>query len=227
MLESLKKEVCEANLELVREGLVFHTWGNASCISRENRCVVIKPSGVPYFRMKPRDMVVVDLDGKVLEGDYKPSVDLPIHLQIYRSIESAGAVIHTHSHYATCWAQARKPIPCFGTTHADYFFGEIPITNMPELENYEVSTGQVIVDCIKGRSEEWCKAVLVPGHGPFCWEENLERCLEIAKIVEELAKLAYHTYLLSGGNPTILEKDLLDKHFKRKWGPDAYYGQER
>ncbi len=225
MLESLKKEVLEANLELVRDGLVFQTWGNASAISRDNGYVVIKPSGIPYYKMKPRDMIVVDLNGNVIEGDYKPSVDLPIHLKIYNSIDIAGAVIHTHSHYATSWAQARKPIPCLGTTHADYFPSEIPLTRLPDIANYEVSTGEVIVDCIKSNGEKNCKAVLVPAHGPFCWGENTEKCLEVAKIVEELAKLAYHTFVLCKGNPILLEREILMKHFNRKWGPNAYYGQ--
>ncbi|MCX8065652.1 MAG: L-ribulose-5-phosphate 4-epimerase AraD [Candidatus Hydrogenedentes bacterium] len=227
MLESLKKEVCEANLELVREGLVFHTWGNASGISRQDGFVVIKPSGVSYHRMKPRDMVVVDLNGNIVEGEYSPSVDLPIHLEIYKSIDRAEAVIHTHSHYATCWAQARKSIPCYGTTHADYFLGDIPLTNLPKTDNYEVSTGRAIVECVKSKGVEWCKAVLVPGHGPFCWAEDIDKCIEVAKIVEELARLAYDTFMLSEGTPILLEKELLEKHFRRKWGPDAYYGQKR
>jgi len=227
MLESLKKEVCEANLELVREGLVFNTWGNVSGVSRENELVVIKPSGLPYYKMKPRDMVVVDLNGNIVEGEYKPSVDLPIHLKIYNEIEIAGAVIHTHSHYATSWAQARKPIPCLGTTHADYFPGDIPLTEFPRIENYETSTGDVIVNCIKRNGKDYCKAVLVPAHGPFCWGESIEQCLEIAKIVEELARLAYHTFVLSNGNPILLENEALVKHFHRKWGPNAYYGQSK
>ena len=227
MLESLKKQVYEANIELVKDGLVFHTWGNASGISREDGYIVIKPSGVPYYKMKPRDMVVVDLEGNIIEGEYKPSVDLPIHLEIYKSIDASEAVIHTHSHYATSWAQARKPIPCLGTTHADYFMGEIPMTSFPKLENYEVSTGKVIVECIKSKGDRLCKAVLVPGHGPFCWGESIEECLNIARIVEELARLAYHTFVLTGGSPNLLEEDVIKKHFYRKWGPNAYYGQNR
>ncbi len=226
MLERLKKEVFEANLQLVQEKLVILTWGNASGIDRESNLVVIKPSGVPYHKLKVRDMVVVDMDGKIIEGDLKPSVDLPIHLAIYRNIPNAGGVVHTHSHFATCWAQARKPIPCLGTTHADYFFGDIPLTEMPNTEDYENSIGQQIIKCILQNGVERCKAVLVPGHGPFVWGENVEKSVETAFVLEQLAEMAYHTIMINEGNIKTLEEVYLRKHYERKWGKDAYYGQK-
>ncbi|HOK09287.1 MAG TPA: L-ribulose-5-phosphate 4-epimerase AraD [Candidatus Hydrogenedens sp.] len=226
MLERLKKEVFEANLQLVQEKLVILTWGNASGIDRERNLVVIKPSGVPYYKLKVRDMVVVDMEGKTIEGDLKPSVDLPIHLAIYRNIPNVGGVVHTHSHFATCWAQARKPIPCLGTTHADYFFGDIPLTELPNTEDYETSIGEQVVKCTLQHGVERCKAVLVPGHGPFVWGENVEKAVETAFVLEQLAEMAYHTVMINNGDITKLEDEYLNKHYERKWGKDAYYGQK-
>jgi len=226
MLERLKKEVFEANLQLVQEKLVILTWGNASGIDRERNLVVIKPSGVPYYKLKVRDMVVVDMEGKTIEGELKPSVDLPIHLAIYRNIPNVGGVVHTHSHFATCWAQARKPIPCLGTTHADYFFGDIPLTELPNTEDYETSIGEQVVKCTLQHGVERCKAVLVPGHGPFVWGENVEKAVETAFVLEQLAEMAYHTVMINNGDITKLEDEYLNKHYERKWGKDAYYGQK-
>ncbi len=226
MLERLKKEVFEANLQLVQEKLVILTWGNVSGIDRESNFVVIKPSGIPYHKLKARDMVVVDMEGKIIEGDFKPSVDLPIHLAIYKNIPNTGGVVHTHSHFATCWAQARKPIPCLGTTHADYFFGEIPLTDLPNTENYEQSIGEKVVQCIEQSNREQCRAVLVPGHGPFVWGKTVEQAVETAFVLEKLAEMAYHTTMINHGNITELENEYLKKHYERKWGKDAYYGQK-
>lgn len=225
MLEHLKKEVYEAHLTLVQEKLVFQTWGNVSAIDRGLGRVVIKPSGLQYYKMKPRDMVVVDLDGHVVEGTLKPSVDLPIHLAIYKNIETSQSVIHTHSHYATCWAQAQKPIPCMGTTHADYFYYDVPLTKVPDTEDYENNIGKVVVECIKANGKERCKAVLVPAHGPFVWGESIQQAIEFSIVLEEIAKMAFHTVLLSGGKSEELGRELIEKHYNRKWGSHAYYGQ--
>jgi len=226
MLERLKKEVFEGNLQLVQEKLVILTWGNVSGIDREHNVVVIKPSGVPYHKLKVRDMVVVDMEGQIVEGDLKPSVDLPIHLAIYKNISYANAVVHTHSHFATCWAQARTPIPCLGTTHADYFSGDIPLTELPNIEDYEQSIGEKIVQCIIKNGERKCRAVLVPGHGPFVWGENVENAVETAFVLEKLAEMAYHTIMISNGNLEVLEEKYIRKHYERKWGNEAYYGQK-
>ncbi|MGC9054035.1 MAG: class II aldolase/adducin family protein, partial [Candidatus Hydrogenedens sp.] len=173
-----------------------------------------------------RDMVVVDIDGKIVEGDLKPSVDLPVHLSIYKNVSGAGGVVHTHSHFATCWAQARKPIPCLGTTHADYFFGDVPLTKIPDTEDYENSIGEKVVQCILENNEERCKAVLIPGHGPFVWGENVEKAVETAFVLEQLAEMAYHTIMISDGNIKTIEEVYLRKHYERKWGKDGYYGQK-
>jgi L-ribulose-5-phosphate 4-epimerase len=230
MLESLKKEVCDANLTLVREGLVFQTWGNASAISRAEGLVVIKPSGVSYDKMRPRDMVVVDLEGKVVEGDLKPSVDAPTHLTLYKVFATVGGIAHTHSHYATCWAQARRPIPCLGTTHADYFHGEVPLadplTADEVAEHYERNIGEVILRRFGSLDPLAHPAVLAAGHGPFAWGESLEKAVECACVLEEVARMALHTLALSGEAP-VLEPYLLDKHFLRKHGQGAYYGQSQ
>ncbi len=226
MLEGLKKEVLEGNLQLVQDKLVILTWGNVSGIDREQNLIVIKPSGIPYYKLKARDMVVVDIEGNVVEGDLKPSVDLPIHLAIYKHIPSANAVVHTHSQFATCWAQARKPIPCLGTTHADYFYGEVPLTDLPDIENYEQSIGEKVVECALKYKDYQCRAVLVPGHGPFVWGESVERAVETAFVLEKLAEMAYHTILINEGKVEPLEEKYLNKHYERKWGRDAYYGQK-
>ena len=228
MLEELKNEVFKANLDLVKYNLVIFTWGNVSGIDRENGLVVIKPSGVPYDIMKPEDMVVVDLEGNVVEGKYKPSSDTPTHIVLYRYFESIGGVVHTHSEWATSWAQAGKPIPAIGTTHADYFYGEIPCTRkMTETEitrSYEEETGNVIIECFRNLDPNHMPAVLVNNHGPFTWGKNASEAVQNSVVLEEVAKIASRSFHLN--NNTRMDQCLLDKHFLRKHGDDAYYGQE-
>ncbi|MCC6699842.1 MAG: L-ribulose-5-phosphate 4-epimerase [Candidatus Hydrogenedentes bacterium] len=228
MLEHLKTDVLAANLALVREGLVLMTWGNASAIDRASGHVIIKPSGVAYDAMKAEDMVVVDLEGNKVEGKLNPSVDTPTHLALYLAFPDIGGVVHTHSHYATCWAQACRPIPCFGTTHADYFHGDVPVTDrmtaMEVREAYEANIGEVIIRCFRNRDPLSCPAVLVANHAPFTWGKSVAAAVENAFVLEEVARMALHTVALS---PTQLaiEDHLLDKHFLRKHGNNAYYGQ--
>jgi len=229
MLKALREEVLEANLELVRQGLVIYTFGNASGISRQEGLVVIKPSGVSYKSMKPDDLVVTDLEGNHVEGKYRPSSDLPTHLVLYRAFASIAGIVHTHSSYATAWAQAKRKIPCLGTTHADFFHGPIPVTEPlkpSEIEkDYEENTGQVIVRCFAGLDPEQISAVLVSSHGPFCWGSTAYDAAHTAVIVEELARLAFLSLSLNPDLPQIAQ-NLLDKHFSRKHGPGAYYGQK-
>lgn len=231
-LETLKKEVFEANLELVKQGLVIYTWGNVSAIDREAGIVVIKPSGVDYDTMKAEDMVVVNLEGKVVEGDMKPSSDLATHLVMYKEYEDVASVVHTHSKWATSWAQSGCPIPCYGTTHADYFYGEIPCTRaLTESEinqEYEANTGRVIVETLNSKG---IKPLEVPGiviykHGPFSWGKSPSDAVHNAKVMEEVGNMAFLTRVI---NPDIMpvEKVLLDKHYLRKHGADAYYGQTK
>jgi L-ribulose-5-phosphate 4-epimerase len=228
VLEQLRTEVYEANLELVRRGLVIYTFGNASGISREQGLLAIKPSGVPYEKMTPADMVICDLEGRVVEGSLRPSSDLPTHVALYRAFPSIGGVVHTHSRHATAWAQAGKEIPCFGTTHADYFCGAVPVTaplTREEVEgDYEWNTGQAIVRAFEGRDPLHFPGVLVAGHAPFCWGKSAGDAAHMAVIVEELAAMAWQTLTI---NPaaTPLADCLRDKHFFRKHGPKAYYGQ--
>lgn len=227
MLEELKDKVFNANLKLVDYGLVIFTWGNVSGIDREEGLVVIKPSGVSYDMMKTSDMVVVDMDGKVVEGKLKPSSDLPTHLELYRSFEGVGAVVHTHSAWATSWAQAGLGIPYLGTTQADYFYGEIPCTRkMTENEingDYELETGQVIVERFNGIDPATSPGILVNNHGPFSWGKNPDDAVRNAVVMEEVAKMASRTLIL---NPnTTMSQILINKHFFRKHGKDAYYGQ--
>jgi L-ribulose-5-phosphate 4-epimerase len=228
MLEALKREVWEANLELVRRGLVFGTWGNASGFDPAEGLVVIKPSGVSYDEMQPEHMVVVDLDGKTVEGGLRPSSDTLTHVELYKAFEGTGGVVHTHSHYATCWAQACRPIPCFGTTHADYFYGDVPLTErMTEEEiagGYELNTGRVIVRRFEGVNPAQYPGVLVANHGPFAWGKSPAKAVENAHVVEEIARMAMHTLALSPDCGPI-QQCLLDKHFLRKHGANAYYGQ--
>jgi L-ribulose-5-phosphate 4-epimerase len=227
-LQKLREEVFEANLELVRRGLVVYTFGNASGISRSDRLVVIKPSGVPYDDLGPEHMVIADLEGQVVEGDLKPSSDLATHLEIYRNFSNAGGVAHTHSEFATAWAQAQRPIPCLGTTHADYFHGEVPVTSplTPEEigSDYERNTGRVICRHFKNRNPDAVPAVLVASHGPFCWGDSAKGAAHNAVILESVARMAYYTVTLS---PEIgsIQTELHDKHFLRKHGAGAYYGQ--
>jgi L-ribulose-5-phosphate 4-epimerase len=227
MLKELKEQVCQANLDLVKHGLVIFTWGNVSGIDREKGLVVIKPSGVPYDNMKPEDMVVLDLDGNIAEGKYKPSSDTPTHLVLYKNFKNTGGIVHTHSEWATSWAQAGCSIPALGTTHADYFYGEIPCTrkmNDSEIQaNYEEETGNVIVECFKHLDPDSVPGVLVNNHGPFSWGKNAGEAVHNAAILEEVAKMAFRSLQL---NPNAeMSQALLDKHFLRKHGKNAYYGQ--
>jgi L-ribulose-5-phosphate 4-epimerase len=228
-LKSLREEVLEANQELVRQNLVVFTFGNASGFDRTSGLVVIKPSGVAYEAMKPGDLVVVDLDGKSIEGDLRPSCDLPTHLALYRAFEGVNGVVHTHSRYATAWAQAGMEIPCLGTTHADYFRGAIPATDEMEAceieSEYEWNTGQVIIRRFANLDPLATPAVLVSGHAPFCWGPSPTDAAHTAVVVEELAHTAYLTFTLRLDLKGISET-LRDKHFQRKHGPAAYYGQK-
>lgn len=227
MLEELKDKVCRANLDLVRHGLVLFTWGNVSAIDRESGLVVIKPSGVSYDDMKPEDMVVVDLDGNVVEGRLNPSSDTPTHVVLYKAFPQAGGVVHTHSTYATSWAQAGQDIPNIGTTHADYFHDAVPCTpDMTESEvkgEYELETGNVIVRRFEGLNPVHTPGVLVKNHGPFTWGKDADEAVYNAVVLEQVAKMASISF---GINPALTMNPLLiEKHFSRKHGPGAYYGQ--
>ena len=229
MLEKLKQEVLEANLDLVRNGLVILTWGNVSAIDRESGLVVIKPSGVSYSEMKAEDMVVVDLDGKIIEGDLRPSSDTPTHLAIYRHFKEVGSVVHTHSTYATAWAQAGRAIPNIGTTHADTFYHDIPCTEEMSKEQiesaYEASTGDVIVDVFANQNPMHTPAVLVKHHGPFTWGKSAKEAVQNSVILEEVARMASITVAL---NPAVeMNNELIEKHYNRKHGKNASYGQKR
>jgi L-ribulose-5-phosphate 4-epimerase len=230
LLPQLREEVLEANLELVRRGLVLYTFGNASGISREQGLVVIKPSGVPYDKMKPEHLVVTDLDGKIVEGDLRPSSDLPTHLVLYQAFPGIGGVAHTHSGYATSWAQARKPIPCFGTTHADYFYGPIPVTAVMKsaeiTSEYEKNTGHAIVRAFKKVSYAAIPAVLVANHAPFAWGPDPAAAAHNAVIVEAVARMAFFTTAINRAALPV-GKALHDKHYLRKHGSNAYYGQPK
>lgn len=230
MLEKLKQEVLTANLQLPEHRLVTFTWGNVSGIDREQGLVVIKPSGVAYAELKLEDMVVVDLDGNSVEGDLRPSSDTATHLALYKAFSEIGGVVHTHSPWATTWAQASQPIPALGTTHADYFYGEIPVTR-PLLQNevedaYEVETGNIIIDTFKSLDVDPISmpGVLVSGHAPFCWGESAEKAVHNAVVLEEVAKMAFHTFQLNQ-QVNAIDQFLLDKHYFRKHGSKAYYGQ--
>lgn len=237
MLEELKKKVCQANLDLVKHGLVIFTWGNVSAIDRESGLVVIKPSGVSYDDMKPEDMVVVSLDGKVVEGSLRPSSDTPTHLVLYKAFPEIGGVVHTHSTYATAWAQAGLDIPNIGTTHSDYFHEDIPCTRkMTKAEvfgEYEKETGNVIVERFKGMNPMDTPAVLVKNHGPFTWGTDADNAVHNAVVLEQVAKMGFVSMTLNlstldivnhkpGMNPLLIEK-----HYSRKHGPNAYYGQKK
>ncbi|MCD7823980.1 MAG: L-ribulose-5-phosphate 4-epimerase [Oscillospiraceae bacterium] len=228
-MEQLKKEVWEANMLLPKYGLVTFTWGNVSGIDRESGLVVIKPSGVEYDTMKPEDMVVVNLDGKVVEGDLNPSSDTPTHVEFYKAFPNIGGVTHTHSSYATSFAQAGCGIPALGTTHGDYFYGEIPCTRKMTPEEiageYEKNTGLVIIETFKDKDPDAIPAVLVHSHGPFTWGKNAVDSVHHAVILEECAKMAIRAYAL---NPELkpMQQELLDKHYLRKHGANAYYGQK-
>jgi L-ribulose-5-phosphate 4-epimerase len=230
MIEELKRQVCEANLDLVKEGLVIQTWGNASGIDRASGLVVIKPSGVPYASMKPQHMVVVSLEtGTVVDGYLKPSSDTPTHLLLYRAFPKIGGIVHTHSLHATAWAQARRAIPAYGTTQADYWHGDVPCTRQltpREIKtDYELNTGRVIIETFKKMDPLQHPAVLVASHGPFAWGANVGEAVHNAIALEFIARLAGETLRL---NPKTkpMQPVLLDKHFLRKHGPKASYGQK-
>ncbi len=232
MLEKLKAEVCQANLDLVRKGLVIETWGNASCVDRERGLMVIKPSGVPYDGMKPKHMVVVSLgDGKVVDGNLKPSSDTDTHLVLYRAFPQIGGVVHTHSLFATAWAQAQCGLPSYGTTQADYWYGDVPCTRLLKpaeiKDHYEANTGKVIVETFKKLKFDPLHhpAVLVASHGPFTWGKDVADAVHNAGVLEFIAQLASETLKI---NPKLkpMQSVLLDKHFLRKHGANAYYGQK-
>lgn len=229
MLEDLKNTVFKANLELVKSGLVIHTWGNASGRDKESGLIVIKPSGVNYSLMKADDMAVIDSEGNIVEGRYKPSTDAPTHLLLYKTYPSIGGVVHTHSTYATAWAQAGKNIPPFGTTHADHFYGEVPCTrklNDDEIkDDYELNTGKVIVERFGNIDPMAVPSVLVNCHGPFCWGTDADDAVYNAVALEEIARMAFYTVIL--GQENRIKQSLLDKHYLRKHGKNAYYGQNR
>lgn len=228
MLEQLKQQVCEANCLLPAYDLVTFTWGNVSAIDRESGMVVIKPSGVAYEDLTPEMMVVLDLEGHTVEGTLNPSSDTPTHLELYRAFPEIGAVVHTHSPYATSFAQAMREIPAYGTTHADYFYGAVPCTRVltqTEVESaYELCTGKVIVETFRERDENAIPGVLVANHGPFCWGKDAKTAVYHAKVLEEVAKMALWT---QQNNPAIeaISPYILDKHYLRKHGKNAYYGQ--
>lgn len=227
MLDELKESVLMANLDLVRDGLVIRTWGNASGRDRESGLVVIKPSGVSYERMDAGDMVVMDLLGKMVEGRFKPSTDAPTHLYLYRILTAIGGIVHTHSTFATAWAQAGREIPPLGTTHADHCYGSVPCTRKltrKETEtDYELNTGKIIIERLGNTDPFSVPSVLVNCHGPFCWGRNATEAASKAVELEGIAKIAFYTVLLGQTEP--VDQFLLDKHFLRKHGKDAYYGQ--
>lgn len=232
MLEKLKEEVCRANLLLPKYGMVTFTWGNVSAIDRESGLFVIKPSGVEYDEMKPEDMVVVDLEGNVVEGHYKPSSDTPTHLALYKAFPTLGGVVHTHSRWATSFAQAGRGVPAMGTTQGDYFYGEIPCTRKMTPEEiagqYELETGNVIIETFKQRNIDPAQvpAVLVHSHGPFTWGTDPFNAVHNAVVLEEVAFMDFHAMALTPNLPP-MQQELLDKHYLRKHGPGAYYGQDK
>ena len=231
MLEALKEQVWKANLALPKHGLVTFTWGNVSGIDRETGLVVIKPSGIDYETMTAEDMVVLRLsDGEKVEGKWKPSSDTPTHLALYRAFENLGGIVHTHSRWATSWAQAGRGIPAYGTTHGDYFYGKIPCTRkMTPAEiggEYELETGNVIIETFEDKSPDEIPAVLVNSHGPFAWGKDADEAVHNAVVLEELAFMAFHTEAMTPGISS-MQQELLDKHYLRKHGKNAYYGQNQ
>ena len=229
MLENLRTQVLEANLEIVRHGLVLYTFGNASGIDRDSGLVAIKPSGVPYETMKPSDLVITDLDGKIVEGELRPSSDLATHLYLYREFPSIGGIVHTHSEYATAWAQAGRPIPAYGTTHADYFYGPVPVTEPLSDEeiagDYVLNTGAAIVRRFKDLDPAATPGVLVRGHAPFTWGKTPADAAHHAVVLESIARMAYFTATLNA-NCSGVSQALLDCHYFRKHGAKATYGQQ-
>jgi len=229
MLEHLKEKVCSANLRLVSHGLVLFTWGNVSAIDPESRMVVIKPSGISYDNMKPEDMVVLDLDGSIVEGKWRPSSDTPTHLELYKACPEIGGIVHTHSTYATAFAQAGRSIPAYGTTHADYFYGDIPcarrLTQAEVETDYEKNTGLVMIETLGGHNPMEVPAMLTASHGPFAWGKDADEAVYHAVVLEEVARMSLLTEQI---NPKAAPADkyLLDKHYLRKHGKNAYYGQK-
>jgi L-ribulose-5-phosphate 4-epimerase len=227
MLDKLKMIVFQANIDLVKQGLVIHTWGNVSGRDQESGLIVIKPSGVSYSSMKADDMVVIDGEGNIVEGRYNPSTDAPTHLFLYKSWTSIGGVVHTHSAFATAWAQAGKDIPPLGTTHADHYYGEVPCTRQLSdneiKKEYELNTGKVIVERLGISDPLAVPSALVNCHGPFCWGLDPGEAVYNAVALEEIARMAFYTILLNPDKP--VDQNLLDKHFQRKHGKNAYYGQ--
>ena len=229
MLQELKRQVYEANMLLPKYGLVTFTWGNVSAIDRESGLFVIKPSGVEYESMKPEDMVVMDLNGNRVEGKLRPSSDMPTHLELYKAFPEIGGIVHTHSSYATSWAQAGRSIPCYGTTHADYIYGEVPcvrcLTKEEIDEAYEKNTGVLIAEYFKNSDYEAVPAVLCKNHGPYTWGKDAHEAVHNAVVLEEVAKMACRCELI---NPQVkpAPQELQDKHYYRKHGAGAYYGQE-
>lgn len=228
MLKKLKKEVYLANLELVKQGLVIYTWGNVSAIDRERGLIVIKPSGVPYEEMTKDDMVVLDLEGNIVEGNLNPSSDTPTHIELYKNFEEIGGIVHTHSKWATIWAQSGRDIPFYGTTHADTFYGDIPctreLTESEVFHDYEKNTGKAIIERFEQLDENAIPGVLCHGHGPFSWGSNPMKAVYNSKVLEEVADMAFHTEQLNKESKRI-KKYVLDKHYLRKHGDNAYYGQ--
>jgi L-ribulose-5-phosphate 4-epimerase len=227
MLDNLKQQVYLANLNLVKHGLVISTWGNASGRDTETGLIVIKPSGIDYDMMTPSGMVVIDSDGKVVEGKFRPSTDWPTHLLLYKAFHSVGGIVHTHSTYATSWAQAGRAIPPFGTTHADHFYGEVPCTRILDdkeiASDYEANTGKIIIEKLGKNDPLAVPSILVNCHGPFSWGTDPEAAVNNAVALEEIARMALYTILLGKSEP--VDNYLIDKHFKRKHGNGAYYGQ--
>lgn len=229
MLEELKKIVCEANVLLPVYKLVTFTWGNVSAIDRESGLVVIKPSGVSYDNMTPEDMVVVDLDGKVVEGKWRPSSDTPTHVELYKAFPKCGGIVHTHSRWATTFAQAGMDIPAMGTTHGDYFYGDIPCTRKITAEeikgDYEKETGKVIIEAFAGKDPAAVPGVVVYSHGPFSWGVDAMDAVHNAVVMEEIAFMDWHAMMINPQNGH-MQQELLDKHYLRKHGANAYYGQK-
>ena len=231
MLEKLKEQVWKANLQLPAHGLVVFTWGNVSGIDRESGLFVIKPSGVEYDQLRPEDMVVMDLNGNKVEGELNPSSDTPTHLELYRNFPTIGGVVRTHSRWATIRAQSGRSIPAYGTTHGDYFYGPIPCTRAMTPEEiggeYELETGKVIVETFQDKKPEDIPAVLVKSHGPFTWGKDCFEAVHNSVVLEELAMMAWHTENTYGVQMQPMQQELLDKHFLRKHGANAYYGQKK
>lgn len=232
-IKELRERTLEANLDLVKKNLVISTWGNVSGYDEETGLVAIKASGVPYDKMGVEHMVVMDLDGNIVEGDYRPSTDTPTHLVLYRAYKDQGihGVVHTHSQYATMWAQSGLSIPCFGTTHGDYFYGSIPTSRLMTPEeiwgDYEKNTGDVILETMKDLDPHRMSAVLVHSHAPFVWGKSPAEAVTHSMVLEYIAKMAFCNMLMSGGTCPTLQQDLADKHYNRKFGPNSYYGQNK